>query len=680
MSQGPDEEAPPARPGINGLAARPWIAGLLLVVVVGVSYAPAGGLGFIYDDQVLLLGAPVPESGDDYVAIFTQRRWPTLPYYRPVAWLTLASQHQLHGLDPTPFHAVNVVLIIAAALLCFALFRRPVFHIPPPAALAGAAVFALHPLASSVVYPIAGRETLLAAVFGLGCVLAFLRGHRIVAGLCFALAVFAKEHAVALIAVLIWADVLGVAPDPPRRDAGRWIERHVLFAFVLLAYILARAAILPAGGLGIAVLSHPLGPFFSMAYALQTSFAPFAGLVYEPPVAVWASPARLGVAALAVAGLVLGVARGWPANRSAVLFFVGFALFALAPSANLLVQESPFAERYVWFAGLGFIGVALVALPGLGLGRWLAPAAALLVIACAVASFGRAQAWGDDETFLTRWLETNPESLQAWIALGGHYQKQGEAKQAIDHYERALALAPDSALAHAALGEVLLSQRRPKAAQEHVERAIRLDRGNHQYQNLLGVTLARQGNRVRAISAYRRALESYPGFAQAHNNLGSVLLQDARPEEARRHFERAVQLLPGYAAAHVNLAGLLVAEGEPALAIAHYRRALELQPRFRMALLGLSGTLAQVEDPALRDPAEALRLAHRAVDGMRRPNAAAFEAVATAHDAAGNTKAALQWQTRALRVAPEARRDAVAAELERYRQRTHPDASTPAPQ
>src|SRR5262249_60432659 len=83
------------------------------------------------------------------------------PYYRPASRATMVLQKGLHGNEPAPFHAFNVALVAAAALLLHALLRRPTLGLRPAAALLAAALFVAHPISSDCVYPISsGRETL----------------------------------------------------------------------------------------------------------------------------------------------------------------------------------------------------------------------------------------------------------------------------------------------------------------------------------------------------------------------------------------------------------------------------------------------------------------------------------------------------------------------------------------
>src|SRR5690606_22032102 len=225
-----------------------------------------------------------------------------------------------HGDRPAPFHVANAVLAGAAAAAAYALLRAPAFGLPPLLAALAAAVFAAHPAAASVVYPIAsGRETLLPAVAILAAVAAWLHGRRGLAHAALAVALLAKEQAVVVPLLFVLADACRLAPDAPplrARAARDWLTRHALAGALLAFYFAVRTALFAGGEWRLALRDDPAGPLLSLLYALQTGVAPFAALVYEPEVATWLSPARLALAAAALAALAWGAHRsGAPPAR-----------------------------------------------------------------------------------------------------------------------------------------------------------------------------------------------------------------------------------------------------------------------------------------------------------------------------------------------------------------------------
>ncbi len=509
---------------------------LALVLFVAAAHLPALESGFVYDDRILILEQAPPRGLSDLAQVFAERHWFNLPYYRPVSRLTMVWQKGLHGDDPVPFHAFNLLLAAAASLLLFALLRQPAFGIARAPALAAAAIFGAHPVTADCVYPISsGRETLIPVVLCLAALVAWLRAGavwRATALVALVLALLAKEQSVVLPLCFVWADVLGVSQDPPGRSARRWLLRTLPLLAILIGYAALRAVVLgEAGGLHVAVLAEPIAPVLSVLYALQTLFAPFAELVYEPRLAVWLSPLRLGVALAAALALATCAVRAAPGTRRAVLFFAGIALLSLAPSANLLVQEAPFAERYGLLALAGAAGVGATLLCAWPASRRAAraalAAAVLLALAAASLSLARAPAWADDLAFHTQWLHTDPLAAQPHVGLGQWFAERGEFDEARAHYEAAIDLRPDYAVARASLGALLLAQGRDAEAVLQLERAATLAPDTATTWSNLGVALARQGFGAEAERAYGRALALDPDLAAARHNLGALRARGA---------------------------------------------------------------------------------------------------------------------------------------------------------
>ncbi len=583
--------------------AAPLALAALLLLVYGRSLAS----GFVYDDFLHVVDEPVPESLGGLARIFAEPMSPLVPYYRPLARLLTAAQLVLHGPAPLPFHAVNLALAAACAAALYALLRTPALGATRGPAAIAAALFVVHPLASECVYPVAsGRETLLPTLLMLLAASAYLRATRAgraAAVACFALGLFAKEQAMALPAALLAADALRIAPDSPR-GARAWLARYAPFALVVAGYALARRAAVPAAlSPGIALLEAPAGPLLSLLYHVQTAFAPFAAVIYEPRLDAWWSPPRLALALALAAGLAFAAARR-DARRT--LWLIAWTLLALAPTANLLAQETRFAERWGFPALAGWAGMLALTIgrvPGLApaLGenpyaparsrlalRVLLAASAALLVALGAVSFARGAAYRDDGAFLAQWLRTDPTSRQAWISMGELHERRGEPSEAIAAYRRVLSLDPESALAHASLAIVLAGQGRLGQAQGHAERAVALDPNDAESWSNLGGIRSQRGDVAGAIASCERALALRPNLATAHNNLALALRRRGDLLAARSHLEAALAARPQFAEAHANLGDLLAATGDRAGAIRHLERALALDPTLTPARAALT--------------------------------------------------------------------------------------------
>jgi tetratricopeptide (TPR) repeat protein len=539
-------------------AARLGRSALIVAAALAV-YAAGLPNAFVHDDHEVVEAQPRPREPGDLLRVFAEPHFRGLPYYRPLTRATLLAQKGLHGDRPWAFRAVNAALAGLAGVLAWALLRSPGLAVASGPAFAAALFFALHPVASSCVYPVAsGRETLLPAVVMLAALLAWLRGRRGLAWLAAAAALLAKEQAVVVPALFVWADACGVAPGRPA-DAAAWLRRHAPAGALLGGYAALRALVLGPTPLEVAFLEAPLGPLASLAYSLQVWLAPFARTVYEPELAVWLSPVRLGLALAATLAL-LAVARRRGAPASLLTFWAGWLVLAQLPTASWLRQEAAFAERYAFLAGLALPALAATAWgdgPRDPRARRLGVAAASAAIATVAAlSVLRAADHRDDATFARRWLETNPASPDAHHVLGLDLARRGEHDAAVGHLEAALAGSRGAADVHVNLAASHAALGRWNAAERELRAALALDPGHPEAHANLGLALADAGRPREAERHYRAALAADPRLAEAHNNLGSLLAREGRHDEAEAHLAEALRLDPGLAAARENLARL----------------------------------------------------------------------------------------------------------------------------
>jgi len=146
----------------------PVLAGAALIVALtAVAYAPALRGGFVLDDNILLTDNRLIKASDG-----VYRFWLTTESidYWPVTNTDLWLEWRLWGMQATGYHVTNLLLHIIAALLIWAVLRRMAI----PGAFLAALLFAVHPVNVESVAWIAQRKSVLAMVFFLLSILAYL--------------------------------------------------------------------------------------------------------------------------------------------------------------------------------------------------------------------------------------------------------------------------------------------------------------------------------------------------------------------------------------------------------------------------------------------------------------------------------------------------------------------------
>ena len=545
----------------------PLAVGLIAIAV----FAPTLGYRLVWDDPKLLGVLQERLLGGGLLAVLGAdfRLDPAVPlgFYRPVTMLSLWLDRALGGGAAWPFHLTNVLLNALASALLFRLLRRLGVETGP--ALAGAALFAVHPVHVESVAFVSGRTDLLATVFTLGATILWLRDRAAersggpwtigAASALFALACLSKEVAFVLPLVLVAWDALLPAASSAWCARGRfaWLAGlgTALLAVLFLRGAVAGVPLLGAGaGTGAAV---PLGERLAAApavllSALQLLVLPWPLSPYHTPDQIRFGALAIAAAALVVVAWCLLAGRRW--QRAGLLSAAWTVLFLL-PSAGIAAHAgAPLAERFLYLPSAGLPMLALAA-AGHAFHARRAVAALLGVAALAGAalSAGESRIWRDEEALYAALVARSPRYADGFVGLAHVREGQGRFDEAAALLDRAIALDPMLEGAHMKLGLV---------------------RG-------------RQARWDESIASFRRALELRPDYPEALANLGYTFLLMRRPLDAIPPLERAVALRPGFAAAWTSLGRARGVTGDPSGAAQAFERAIALAPGDPEARLGL---------------------------------------------------------------------------------------------
>ena len=187
----------------------------------------------------------------------------------------------------------------------------------------------------------------------------------------------------------------------------------------------------------------------------------------------------------------------------------------------------------------------------------------------------------------TSLLSTN---ARAWSYLGLAYQSAGQVPNAVQAYQRALALNQDLVEVHYNLGCLWLDQNRLDSAKSEfitftsfrrnsIEGWLKL--ASAQWRSVpASPASARAQELAAAQKSYDEALRVNPQSAEALNGLGLIQLARNRPREAAQFFAHALKAQPQYPAALLNLA--IVSQvylNDHAAALQYYRQFVAVSDR-----------------------------------------------------------------------------------------------------
>lgn len=155
---------------------------------------------------------------------------------------------------------------------------------------------------------------------------------------------------------------------------------------------------------------------------------------------------------------------------------------------------------------------------------------------------------------------------------------EGKRGEAIDHYERALAIAPRMYFARNNLGSLYLESQKFGAAEAEFGKVIAENQADaNAYFNLANVYLLTK-RLDEAQDSIRQGLTRQPTSALGHFLLGSVRLQQGNQTEAEHYLRKALSENPTLANAHLALVNLYMQQRRNDDAVAELTSFLKQSP------------------------------------------------------------------------------------------------------
>ena len=300
----------------------------------------------------LVTGAYACDTGhgfvkDDFVWILTSREWSGLfgaatGFFRPVVSVSFAIDHALFGRQPLGYGLTNLAILLACVGTIAWLFQA--LKLPVGVAGGAALVWALnfHGINMAVLWT-SGRTALLLTVWAAAAAWAWTRGSRVMSACFTTLAMWSKEEAFVLPAVLtVWA--LIDARADRARDGGRVLRDTWLIwvAWIVSLALRARSgAFTPSTAPAIYRYQFDLGTFSSNAleYADRVGTTPLLVMLV-----FWLAAGRPRVS--------MGAGARGLALKGGVWMLFAFAPTILLPGRSSLYVVMPSVGAVLMLAAL----------------------------------------------------------------------------------------------------------------------------------------------------------------------------------------------------------------------------------------------------------------------------------------------------------------------------------------
>jgi protein O-mannosyl-transferase len=490
---------PPAG-GAREPAVRLW--GLLVFVVALAAFAQTVVYDFTFDDVGIIKNRELFHGVSRWREILVAPWWASA-LYRPFTALTIAANWSLGAGDPRVFHVTNVLLHATASVLVFLLARR---LLAPAAAVGAGLLFAVHPVHVEAVANVVGRAEVLATLFAVAAVLAYLGDNRLAAegdrgswrryattfGTLGAmlLALASKESAFALPGLFLLGDWIVSRRRGTR--LGDEVQRHALLwlGSVVLAvgWLVWRAAVVRdltgtevapgLEGLGMGGRTTVMLPV--VLHYVRLLFFPVKLSADYSPDFIRASGAPTPAGALGGALMLALLAVAVVAARRAPVVTFGFGWIAATVFivANIIVPTGVLlAERTLY---LPSVGAVLVLGWGLEAARARAPRAAFaafaaLLLAAALRTVTRNPVWRNNDVFFPMLVKDAPGSYRGEWTEAMLAVERGDSAEGERRLRRAILIEPLAAPVWRDLGRLLYRRGRHAQAATAFWTAWRLD-------------------------------------------------------------------------------------------------------------------------------------------------------------------------------------------------------------
>jgi tetratricopeptide (TPR) repeat protein len=323
--------------------------------------------------------------------------------------------------------------------------------------------------------------------------------------------------------------------------------------------------------------------------------------------AAWSTPLRL-TGTLAHFGVLVplvmfGLWVTWPRRRELLLLY----LMGTAYAASVVLfyvfarYRYPLVPFLLLFAAAGLAGAAGFVRKASG-----AQLAGAMGTSLALAVFVNQPV-----------VEANVMQAITESNLGEALQQEDRFDEAVEHYQRAIALRADWAPGYNNAGTARQQQGRVDEAVAYFEKALSLQPGYPRANYNMAIARLAQGRPADAIAHFRRALPSMADSFEAHRDMGIALSAVGGHAEAAEMFREALRLDPTSGVVHRNLGQALVVLGRQEEALEYFDRAIALDATDVTARLDLSTAfldLGRLADAAAASR-EVLRLKPDSIEG-----------------------------------------------------------------
>jgi tetratricopeptide (TPR) repeat protein len=534
----------------------------IIFIVTTLAFLPSLNNGFInWDDGDYVTKNPdiMGFSIHNIAQIFSSTY---VANYQPFTMLSYMLDYQFFNLNPTVFHATNLLWHIAASLLVFLV----IFNLSGSkfTGLLTALLFAIHPLRVESVAWVAERKDVMSAFFFFLSLLLYIQhlkfSKRIfynLSAMSFIISLLCKPMAVSLPIILLLIHYFrNINID--KKVILKTIPFFIITILFSLITLFAQNVLSPIGTdtFSVSIINRLCIPFYGLLFYFIKTIIPLHLCSFYPFPEVAETPIIVTIAPFFFAGILTVVFLFRKKISKLLIFGMLFYFFTLLPVLQIIpVGNAMVAERYSYIPCIGLFFPFAAFIHFLLKEKYknqkniqyvITTGISILIITFSCISFSRCSVWKDSIALWNDVVNKYPVD-DAYYFRGLAYSEKGNYPNALLDFNQAIKKNPQYALAFDARGTVYFS--------------------NGQYDN--------------ALEDYSEAIRIVPKNAISYANRGSVYSQKGDFENAIRDFSEAINIHPKSAFASYCNRGMAYGHvGKFDLAVSDFSKAIKLNPRY----------------------------------------------------------------------------------------------------
>ena len=526
--------------------------------------------------------------------------------YRPLPFLVHIVNYKIWGTNPVGHRLSNIFLHIAVAVLLYFLVLE-IFKNNIVAFLSGL-FFAVHPANTEVVNMVSFVETQLSTLFFLAAFLCYVKSKNFLSATFFFLAVFSKETAITLPAVIILYDLI----IKKKIRLKKYLPVFAVAGF----YVIVRFFIFrhPTE----AMIKYPGDSFITNIFVMLKAVQIYLSMIFLPfnlsvehkiitPLTFFESPVVFGFFAVIIFAVILIYSYK---KSKPVFFWLLWIPLTFLPTSNIIPMQNIVAERYLYLPLIGFcvlLALLLTNHSSVILNEVKNPlvnetlrftqgdtktklynrrlmvgygVAGCIVIFFSVLTIIRNRDWKDDFTFYSKTLKHNPDSAGANLNMSAMYKKGGNYKKAVEFVNKAIALDPDYLDNNFALASIYQDTGEYDKALEIYEKMLaekKYTLHKAPFFNL-GLIYKIKKQYPKAIENFNKAIEFNPLSSVSYAHLAEIYESQDDIDKATEYFKKSASIDPDN---HIPLNALGIIYSQKGMqdeALKYLKKALKLKP------------------------------------------------------------------------------------------------------